>query len=78
MPYTCRYTHPAVTTDIVIFTIRQDELKVLLIKRALSPYKNQWASPGGLVKMEESLEACARRELENEKSNGNRPNGRLD
>ncbi len=66
MPFTYRYPHPAVTTDIVIFTIRQDELKVLLIKRALPPYKNQWALPGGFIKMEEGLEEGARRELEEE------------
>lgn len=66
MPFTYRYPHPAVTTDIVIFTIRQDELKVLLIKRALPPHRNQWALPGGFIKMEESLEEGARRELEEE------------
>ncbi len=66
MPFTYRYPHPAVTTDIVIFTIRQDELKVLLIKRALPPHKNQWALPGGFIKMEEGLEEGARRELEEE------------
>jgi len=66
MPYTYRYPHPAVTTDIVIFTIREDELKVLLINRALPPYKNEWALPGGFIKEEESLEEGARRELEEE------------
>ena len=66
MPYTYRYPHPAVTTDIVIFTIRSDELKVLLIKRALPPHKNQWALPGGFIELGESLEEGARRELEEE------------
>ena len=33
MAYTYAYPHPAVTTDIVIFTIRRDELKVLLESR---------------------------------------------
>lgn len=64
--YTYKYPHPAVTTDIVIFTIRQDELKVLLIKRALPPYRNMWALPGGFVQLDESLEAGARRELQEE------------
>ncbi len=63
MPYTYRYPHPAVTTDIVIFTIRQDELKVLLIKRALPPHKGEWALPGGFINLGESLEEGARREL---------------
>ncbi len=66
MPYTYRNQHPAVTTDIVIFTIRQDELKVLLIKRALPPYKGEWALPGGFIKLKESLEEGAKRELEEE------------
>ena len=66
MPFTYRYPHPAVTTDIVIFTIRSDELKVLLIKRALPPHKNEWALPGGFIKLDESLEEGARRELEEE------------
>ena len=66
MPYTYEYPHPAVTTDIVIFTIRQDALKVLLIKRALPPHQGEWALPGGFVNLDESLEEGARRELEEE------------
>ena len=66
MTYSYEYPHPAVTTDIVIFTIRQDELKALLIKRALPPYQNMWALPGGFVNLEEGLEEGARRELEEE------------
>jgi len=66
MPYTYRYAHPAVTTDVVIFTIRQDELQILLIQRTLPPHKNQWALPGGFIQLEESLEEGARRELEEE------------
>ena len=66
MTYIYEYPHPAVTTDIVIFTIRQDELKVLLIKRALPPFQREWALPGGFVNLDESLEAGARRELEEE------------
>jgi len=66
MSYSYEYPHPAVTTDIVIFTIRQDELKVLLIKRALPPHQGEWALPGGFVNLDESLEEGARRELEEE------------
>lgn len=66
MAYTYRYPHPAVTTDIVIFTIRQEELKVLLVKRALPPHRGEWALPGGFVRLDESLEEGARRELEEE------------
>jgi len=66
MPHTYEYPHPAVTTDIVIFTIRQEELKVLLIKRALPPHQGEWALPGGFVNLDESLEEGARRELAEE------------
>ncbi len=66
MTFTYDHPHPAVTTDIAIFTIRQDELKVLLIKRALAPHQGMWALPGGFVRLDESLEEGARRELEEE------------
>jgi len=66
MSYSYEYPHPAVTTDIVIFTIRQDELKVLLIKRASPPHQGEWALPGGFINLDESLEEGARRELEEE------------
>lgn len=66
MAYTYEYPHPAVTTDIVIFTIRHDELKVLLVNRGMPPYQGMWALPGGFVNLQESLEEGARRELEEE------------
>ncbi len=66
MAYTYEYPHPAVTTDIVIFTIRRDELKLLLIKRGLPPYEGMWALPGGFINLDESLDEGARRELEEE------------
>ncbi len=60
------YPHPAVTVDIVIFTIRDAQLKLLLIRRAGEPYRGKWALPGGFVEMDEDLEQAARRELEEE------------
>jgi 8-oxo-dGTP diphosphatase len=42
------------------------ELKVLLIQRALAPFKGTWALPGGFVRIDETLEEAARRELEEE------------
>jgi len=64
--YSYEYPHPAVTVDIVIFTIRDDQLKLLLIRRAGEPYRGKWALPGGFVAMDEDLEQAARRELEEE------------
>lgn len=61
--YCYDYPHPAVTTDVVIFTIRERRLKLLLIKRAGEPFRGNWALPGGFVRLEESLEEGARREL---------------
>lgn len=61
--YQYDYPHPAVTTDIVIFTIRGERLKLLLIRRGEPPYEGQWALPGGFVQPDEDLDAGARREL---------------
>jgi 8-oxo-dGTP diphosphatase len=61
-----KYEKPSVTVDIVIFTIQDDELKVLLVKRGLEPFKDKWAIPGGFVRIQESLEEAAKRELEEE------------
>jgi 8-oxo-dGTP diphosphatase len=64
--YQYEYPHLAVTVDVVIFTIRDRQLKLLLIRRAGEPYRGQWALPGGFVQLPESLEEAARRELEEE------------
>ena len=64
--YQYQYPHPAVTTDIVVFTIRHDELKVLLIRRGAEPYAGAWALPGGFVELDETLEEGAQRELQEE------------
>ena len=63
MPYTYQHPHAAVTVDVAVFTVRNDELNVLLIKRADEPYQGEWALPGGFVHMDESLEQAAEREL---------------
>lgn len=61
-----KYQHPSVTVDLLIFAIDKSSLKLLLIKRRDHPYKDMWAIPGGFVKMVESLEAAAKRELKEE------------
>jgi 8-oxo-dGTP diphosphatase len=61
-----RYERPSVTVDVVIFSILDEKLKVLLIKRKAWPYEGMWAIPGGFVKMDESLETAAYRELAEE------------
>lgn len=59
---------PAVgaTVDLSIFTILDDELNVLLIKRGNHPDKGKWALPGGFVDVNESLDQAAARELQEE------------
>ena len=57
---------PLVTVDVVIFTLRQDELRVLLIRRGHPPQQGMWAIPGGSVRPDEALEAAALRRLAEE------------
>jgi 8-oxo-dGTP diphosphatase len=68
-----QYERPSVTADVVIFSIIDKALKVLLIKRRSWPYEEMWAIPGGFVKMDESLEEAAYRELA-EETGVTRPN----
>lgn len=66
MTYTYEYPHPAVTVDIMVFTVEDGDLKVLLIKRAQPPFEGKWALPGGFVEPDESLKRAAWRELREE------------
>ena len=60
------YWKPSVATDCVVFTIEDDALKLLLIRRGIEPFKGKWALPGGFLAEGESLDDCARRELAEE------------
>jgi ADP-ribose pyrophosphatase YjhB (NUDIX family) len=40
---------PLVTVDIALFTIHEDSLRVLLVKRANTPELGKWALPGGVL-----------------------------
>ncbi len=64
--YTYKYPHPSVTTDCVIFGFDGMRLKVLLVQRGIEPFKGRWAFPGGFLKMDESAEEGALRELQEE------------
>ncbi|MFT3890813.1 MAG: NUDIX domain-containing protein [Anaerolineales bacterium] len=57
------YEQPAVTVDIVIFTVTNDTLKAMLVKRAEEPFAGLWSIPGGFLKLGESLEDAAMRVL---------------
>ncbi|MDP2908359.1 MAG: NUDIX domain-containing protein [Nanoarchaeota archaeon] len=58
-----KFERPSVTVDVILFTVKDDDLKVLLVKRNVDPFKDMWAIPGGFVKIDESLEDAAKREL---------------
>lgn len=60
------HPHPAVTTDVVLFTVREEKLQLLLIRRRNPPFQECWALPGGFVEMDEDIAACAQRELAEE------------
>lgn len=62
------FPRPLTTVDVVIFTVVDDTLRVLLVKRPETPddpFPGMWALPGGFVNVDRdgNLEACARRKL---------------
>ena len=63
-----RYDHPrpAVATDVVILGLDAGALRVLLVRRGGDPFRGRWALPGGFLQEAEDLDACARRETEEE------------
>lgn len=66
MSYTYEYPHAAITADCVIYGFDGERLKILLIERGVEPYKGMWALPGGFLRMDETIEETAKRELREE------------
>ena len=60
--YTYDYPRPMLTADCVV--VRGGE--VLLVRRGGEPFKGCWALPGGFMEMDETIEHCAVRELQEE------------
>ena len=50
-----------VAVDCIIFGFDQEKLKILLIKRRMEPYKDNWSLMGGFVTQDESLDDAAKR-----------------
>jgi 8-oxo-dGTP diphosphatase len=57
------YEQPAVTVDLSVFTVDDNALKVMLVKRADEPFAGSWSLPGGFLKASESLDDAALRVL---------------
>ncbi len=66
MTFTYEFPRAALTVDCVVFGLDEDDLKVMLIQRDLPPFRGKWALPGGFVRVDETLEDAARRELQEE------------
>jgi 8-oxo-dGTP diphosphatase len=64
--FTYAYPRPAVTVDLVAFTVRKSQLHVLLIQRKSPPFEGQWALPGGFMEMQENPHAAVIREVQEE------------
>ena len=64
--HTYEYPRAALAVDCVVFGLDVADLKVLLIQRKLTPFQHTWALPGGFVRIDETIDEAARRELEEE------------
>jgi 8-oxo-dGTP diphosphatase len=66
MPYSYQHPRPALTVHCVVFGLDDEDLKVLLVERGAEPFAGRWALPGGLVRLSETLDEAARRQLREE------------
>lgn len=60
-----RFPAPIVTVDSVLFTVHQEQLCVLMVKRANHPFQGRWGLPGGFIDLQrdDSTGATAERKL---------------
>jgi 8-oxo-dGTP diphosphatase len=57
----------AVAVDLAVLTVRDDRLQILLVERAIKPFRGMLALPGGfLASQQEDLDVAAARELTEE------------
>jgi 8-oxo-dGTP diphosphatase len=64
--YTSEFPPVYVTVDVVLLTIRDDQLQVLMVRRGSKPWRGWLALPGGFLRQTEDLPDAARRELQEE------------
>jgi 8-oxo-dGTP diphosphatase len=60
-----QYKRPGVAVDVILFTIKDGDLKVGLIEREDEPYFGKHALPGRFVRYEEPIEETAKMALRN-------------
>jgi 8-oxo-dGTP diphosphatase len=63
-----QHARPALAVDCVVFGFDGEKLQVLLVQRDQAPHEGRWALPGGFVRVDESVDDAARRELIEETS----------
>ena len=56
----------SVAVDLLVFTIEEDRLKILTIRRQYPPFEGQRALPGVFVRADETLDQAAQRGLREE------------
>lgn len=54
---------PVLAVDVVAMRVEDGQLLVLLHRRKVKPFRDAWALPGVAVRLEETLEAAARRAI---------------
>ena len=58
------FSRPGLAVDVILFTIKDGDLKAGLIKREGEPYFGKYALPGRFVRYDEKIETTARMALE--------------
>lgn len=66
MPFAYEHPRAALAVDCVVFGLDETDLKILLIQRDLDPFRGRWALPGGFLRLDETIDQAARRELREE------------
>jgi len=64
------FKNPLFTVDSVLFTVKNNSLKVLLVKRANEPFIGRWGLPGGFVDIDidKTTDTTALRKLQEKTS----------
>jgi 8-oxo-dGTP diphosphatase len=57
------FERPSVGVDVALLAAFDRELYTMVVRRTDHPFRGRWALPGGFIRMDESLEAAARRVL---------------